>query len=64
MAKKPKPKNKVPSKKYSKYQIDGNKIIRKPTCPKCGNGIFLAEHSDRFFCGKCHYTEMKARKES
>ena len=28
-------------------------------CPKCGSGIMLAEHKDRFYCGKCHYTEMK-----
>ncbi len=62
MAKKAKPKNKTPSKKYSKYTIKDNKIIRKPHCPKCGLGIFLAEHPDRLYCGKCGYVEMKAKK--
>ncbi len=28
-------------------------------CPKCGPGIMLAEHSDRLYCGKCHYMEKK-----
>ena len=26
-------------------------------CPKCGSR--LAEHHDRFSCGKCGYTEFK-----
>ncbi|MCD6403782.1 MAG: 30S ribosomal protein S27ae, partial [Nanoarchaeota archaeon] len=25
----------------------------------CGPGVFLAEHKDRFSCGKCGYTEFK-----
>tara|TARA_Y100000310_G_C20535888_1_gene740824 strand:- start:759 stop:950 length:192 start_codon:yes stop_codon:yes gene_type:complete len=62
MAKKAKSKNKSPSKKYLKYSIEGDKIIRKPHCPKCGVGIFLAEHSDRLYCGKCGYVEIKAKK--
>jgi small subunit ribosomal protein S27Ae len=28
-------------------------------CPKCGPGVRLAEHSDRFSCGKCGYYEKK-----
>ena len=59
MAKRKKPKNKIPSKKYEKYTIDGDKLTKKKNCPKCGAGIFLAEHKDRFYCGKCHYVEMK-----
>jgi|TARA_Y100000310_G_scaffold195762_1_gene195797 small subunit ribosomal protein S27Ae len=62
MAKKAKPKNKTPSKKYEKFTIEGEKIIRKAHCPKCGPGIFLAEHSDRLNCGKCGYVEIKAKK--
>ena len=61
MAKKKKPKNKQPSKKYTKYKIEGSKIIRKPSCPKCGAGVFLAEHSDRFYCGRCSYVEFKSK---
>ena len=34
-------KNKKASAKYKKYSADGK---RKPNCPKCGPGIFLAEH--------------------
>jgi len=28
-------------------------------CPKCGPGVYLAEHKDRRSCGKCGYTEKK-----
>lgn len=28
-------------------------------CPKCGPGIMLANHKDRFYCGKCYYMEKK-----
>ncbi len=30
-------------------------------CPKCGPGVRLAEHSNRWACGKCKYTEMKPK---
>lgn len=60
MAKK-KVKNKVPSKVWKKYKLQGNKLIRSKTCPKCGTGYFLAEHTDRFYCGHCHYLEMKSK---
>ncbi len=62
MAKKKK-KNKAPSKKYTKYVVEGDKVSRKATCPKCGAGVFLSEHKDRLYCGKCHYTEFKSKKE-
>ena len=63
MAKKPKPKNKRPSKVWTKYKVEGGKISKAKTCPKCGPGNFLGEHKDRFHCGKCGYVEMKAKKE-
>ncbi|MDA3855791.1 MAG: 30S ribosomal protein S27ae [Candidatus Woesearchaeota archaeon] len=53
---KEKAKSSAPSKKYEAYS-DGKKV--KKECPKCGRGIFLAEHKDRFHCGKCAYTEFK-----
>lgn len=59
MAKGKKVKNKRPSRRYSKYKIEGNKVIRAKTCPKCGSAIFLAEHKDRLHCGKCGYMEKK-----
>ena len=61
MANKKQVKNKVPSKKYSKYKINGDKLERAKTCVKCGPGTFLSEHKDRFYCGRCHYTEFKTK---
>jgi len=29
------------------------------SCPKCGGGVRLAEHTNRRSCGKCGYSEMK-----
>jgi ubiquitin-small subunit ribosomal protein S27Ae len=44
----------------SYYQLSGESVkSKKPVCPKCGNGVFLAEHSNRMSCGKCGYTEFK-----
>ena len=60
MAKK-KPTNKVPSKVWTKYKIEGGKLNRAKACPKCGAGYFLANHKDRLFCGKCHYLEVKQK---
>lgn len=42
------------------YQISGGSITKKnKTCPKCGPGVFMADHKDRWTCGKCKYTEKK-----
>jgi small subunit ribosomal protein S27Ae len=47
-------------KKIEFFKVEGNKITRKRKhCPKCGPGVFIAEHKDRFSCGKCGYTEFK-----
>jgi small subunit ribosomal protein S27Ae len=44
------------------YEVKDGKIVRnKRTCPKCGDGVFLAEHSNRMSCGKCGYTEFKRK---
>lgn len=49
---------------YKFYKIEGDKVTRnKRECLKCGKGVFMAEHKDRFTCGKCGYTEF-ARKDS
>jgi len=38
------------------------KIKRKnKTCPKCGTGVFMAQHKDRSTCGKCSYTEFNKK---
>ncbi|GEM_PF-391537 len=42
------------------YKVENGKVIRlKRECPKCGPGVFMAEHKDRRHCGKCGYTERK-----
>lgn len=51
-------KNKPTSKKYAKYRIEGTKVHRAPSCPRCGPGIFLATREGRMHCGKCGYTEF------
>jgi small subunit ribosomal protein S27Ae len=57
-------KNKPTSKKYTKYKIEGDKITRGKSCPRCGSGIFLLEAKDRVYCGKCHYCEFMAKNKS
>ncbi|MBI2110070.1 30S ribosomal protein S27ae [Candidatus Woesearchaeota archaeon] len=58
MAKK-KYKNKKPSQRWKKYRLEGLKLIKSPSCPKCGEGTFLALNKDRAYCGRCHYVEYK-----
>jgi len=54
-------KEKKTQKKWEKYEIEGDTVKRKnKTCPKCGPGVFLAEHKDRFACGSCGYMEKKS----
>jgi small subunit ribosomal protein S27Ae len=51
------------SKKWKMYEIKDGKIVRKnKVCPKCGNGVFMANHKDRWVCGKCFYVEYKNEK--
>jgi len=48
-------------KKIEFFKVEGDKINRfRKHCPKCGPGIFLGEHKDRFTCGSCGYTEFKS----
>jgi small subunit ribosomal protein S27Ae len=42
------------------YEVKEGKVTRKgQTCPRCGDGVFMAAHKDRVSCGKCGYTEYK-----
>jgi ubiquitin-small subunit ribosomal protein S27Ae len=51
----------MPKKDY--FKLEGDKITRtRKHCPKCGPGVFLAEHKDRVSCGKCGYTEFVKKK--
>jgi small subunit ribosomal protein S27Ae len=61
----PKKKEVKKSKSVSKkdaYEVSGDKVSRKkPVCPKCGPGVFMATHGDRVACGKCGYTEFNKK---
>ena len=42
------------------FEVEDGEIKRKrKNCPKCGEGVFLAEHENRHSCGKCGYTEFQ-----
>ena len=44
--------------KHTYYEIKGGTVERKKQpCPKCGPGVFMAEHKGRLVCGKCSYTK-------
>ena len=58
---KKKHKNKPTSKKYTKYKIEGDKVTRARSCPRCGPGIFLSMGQGRAYCGKCHFTEFATK---
>jgi len=43
------------------FKVENEKIVRlRRHCPKCGDGVFLADHKDRLSCGSCGYTEYKS----
>jgi small subunit ribosomal protein S27Ae len=50
--------NKPTSEKWKMYKIEGEKIVREKSCPRCGPGVFLMKAKDRIYCGKCHFTEF------
>ena len=60
-------KEKAPKRKSSKwkaYDVSGESVSRKlRSCPKCGDGVYLAQHKDRLSCGKCGYTEFARKNE-
>lgn len=46
--------------KRNAYKVEGDKLERtRRFCPKCGPGVFMAEHKDRLSCGNCGYTETR-----
>ncbi len=48
--------------KAEQYDTSSGVIKRKAKfCPKCGPGVFLAEHKDRAACGKCGYMEKRSK---
>jgi ubiquitin-small subunit ribosomal protein S27Ae len=46
--------------KSKQYDVSSGVLKRKGKfCPKCGPGVFMATHKDRYSCGKCGYMEKK-----
>ncbi len=46
--------------KGAAYKVENGKLIKtKRECPKCGVAVFMAEHKDRYSCGKCSFSEFK-----
>lgn len=44
------------------FKVEGGKLTRtRKHCPKCGPGVFMAEHDNRVACGRCGYTEFKKK---
>ncbi len=54
---------KRPKGKWNLYEKKGDKLERKnKSCPKCGTGVFMAQHNNRWYCGNCHMTEFVSNK--
>jgi small subunit ribosomal protein S27Ae len=50
------------SKKWELYKLERGKIApKRKFCPKCGPGVFMGEHKNRWTCGRCGYTEFKGK---
>lgn len=48
-----------PTKVWKFYDSTGKH--KNKSCPKCGKGVFMAQHKDRITCGKCGYTEFSRK---
>ena len=42
--------------KYYKVDDNGKVTPQRKNCPECGPGVRMAQHHDRFTCGKCATT--------
>jgi len=41
------------------WEVKDGKVIRlNRTCPRCGEGVYLARHYNRSSCGKCGYSKF------
>ena len=56
-------KNKVPSKRWEAYSVDGESLVRKKQFSPKAESVFMAEHKDRRTCGKTGYTEFKSKEQ-
>ena len=44
---------------FFKVDGDGNVEKLRNECTNCGPAVFLANHQDRYYCGKCHSSFAK-----
>ena len=45
--------------RWNLYEKKDGKLEKKnKSCPKCGQGTFMAKHANRWACGACKYTEF------
>lgn len=41
------------------WEVKDGKVVRlNRSCPRCGEGVYLAKHYNRMSCGKCSYTKF------
>ncbi|MAK26541.1 MAG: 30S ribosomal protein S27ae [Euryarchaeota archaeon] len=51
--------------KVGKYDVSGGSLVRNGEfCPRCGPGVFLANHPDRKTCGRCGYDANESASEA
>ena len=62
-AEKQKIKKKAGTKIQNLYDTSSGLKRKNKSCPKCGKGVFMAQHKDRATCGKCGYCEILSKSE-
>lgn len=46
---------------WKKYKVENDRIVRlNESCPRCGEGTFLAKYKDRSYCGKCGWSKTRS----
>ncbi|MBU0756820.1 MAG: 30S ribosomal protein S27ae [Nanoarchaeota archaeon] len=53
------PKKHVNKKPVAIHKLYNGGKTKNQFCPKCGPGFFMANHKNRWTCGKCNYVEFK-----
>lgn len=50
----------ISTKKSSYFSVESGSVKKeRKSCPKCGPGVFMAQHKNRSHCGKCGFAEFK-----
>ena len=44
---------------YKYFKVEGEKVTRvRKNCSRCGKGVYMSNHKDRYTCGRCGLTEF------